>query len=136
MATSYLHRVLLVVPSGRRTTFNTWIRGNLDPDGGDWLTTGLSSSGGTPFSHFWACASLTNPQLRLLMGRLCTLAGISQPADWDAYTRQQKKQRFLNQRAAIRSATGIWVDMMENDGVWNNPEDSLNTVGVRRPGLQ
>lgn len=131
MATQYIHRVLIICPLARRAAFNTWIKANLDLIGGDWFDVGLSASGNTPAQGFWAFAALTNSELKQLMQRLCTLASITPDANWDTFTRQQKKQWLLDQRAPIRTATGIRILPMDNDGVWDDPLTELAAAGLQ-----
>lgn len=133
MPTQYLHRLLFVVPAASVTAFNTWIRNNLDASGGDWLVANLSASGSAPFSHGWCCFAATIPELKKVMQRLCTLASITPPADWDTKTKAQKKQWLVDQRQPIQTATGIRVHEMNNDGVWDNVQLALTAMGLQTP---
>ena len=123
--------MLAVVPVARVVAFNSWLKTNIDPGGGDWLTPSLSATGTAPATFAWFSAALTPAQLKLLMIRLCALSGIVQPAGRDGWTRQQRKQWLLDQRAAIRTATGIWVAPQDNDGQWDNPQDALTFLGLQ-----
>ena len=130
--TNYIFRCLIVCPAANRAAFNTWILNNLDPTGGDWFVASLSAAGnvGDTPTHYWCNAALTAAEFKKLMQRLCTLASITAPADWDTMTRQEKKRWLLGQRAAIRTATGIRVLPMDNDGVWDSPQDELAAAGL------
>jgi len=132
MPTQHLHRVILIVPATTIATFNTWVRNNLDPSGGDWITANLSATGSAPFTHGWCCAALTVPQLKKLAQRLCTFAGLTLPGDWDTLTKQQQKQWFADQRPAIFAATGIRVQSADNDGAWDDPAAALTAMGLQR----
>lgn len=131
MATNYLHRVLLIIPAARINGINAYIKAQVDPAGGDWFTANLSASGSAPATHAWCNAALTDVMGRKLLLRLVQQASIPEPADWDTKTRQQKKQWLLDQRATVRSRTGVWVVPMHNDDVWDDPAEALTVMGLQ-----
>ena len=71
------------------------------------------------------------------MQRLCNMADIPSPANWDDMSRQQKKQWMFDQRQEIRQQTGVWIVPSDNDGVWDNPADVFAAVGLQviRPSM-
>lgn len=132
MATNHLHRLLCLVPAARQVAVNAWVAANIDPPpAGPWFTVALSATGAAPATHYWCCSALTAAELKRWMMRLCALAGIGEPAGWDGWTRVQRKQWFLDQRAAIRTATGIRVMLADNDGVWDSPQEALQAAGLQ-----
>jgi hypothetical protein len=130
MPTQHLYRVLAVVPAARVAALNSWLKANLDAGGGDWLTPSLSATGDAPFTHAWFSAALTAAEFKLVMQRLCTLASVTPPADWDQLTRAERKAWLLSQRPAINAATGVYVQAMDGDGVWDLPGDALAAKGL------
>lgn len=126
MATQHLHRLVVIIPAAHRTALNNFFATQLD-EGGDAFTIWLNASGSNQdaITHYWNNRSYTPAELKKLMQRLCNLANITPPADWDTMTKQQRKQWLLDQRQAVRDATGIWVMAADNDGQWDNPQDGL-----------
>lgn len=126
MATQKLHRLVIITPAARRAAINTFFATQLD-EGGDAFTVGLNASGSQDdaITHYWNNRSYTPQELKKLMQRLCNLANILPPADWDTITRQQRKQWLLNQRQTIRNATGIWIMVADNDKQWDDPNGGL-----------
>jgi hypothetical protein len=132
MATNFIHRIILVVPAARVAAFNTWVRNNLDAAGADWLAASLSVLGSAPATHALCNAALVPADCLKVLRRLCTLAAVTPPADFDTYTRAQKKQWVVDSRAAIRAATGIRVFLADNDGAWDSVGDVLSAAGLQR----
>lgn len=132
MATQHHYRVLLVVPAGRASAFNQWVKANLDPAGGDWITARLSASGEAPFTHGWCSAALTAPEFKLLMERLCAITSITPPADWDERAAGSRIQWLKEQRVPIFTGVGIHIQVMRNDEAWDDPSDALAAVTLTR----
>lgn len=130
MPTTHLVRLIIVVPLNRRAAMLTWWRANIDA--GEVLDVGLNASGNGPATHFWLNTSLTLPDLKKIALRLLNLASIAPPTDWESMTWQQRKQWLLDQRQAIRTATGIRIRLADNDGFWDRPEDELSSAGLKR----
>jgi hypothetical protein len=70
------------------------------------------------------------------MVRLCQVSGITQPAQWDTRNRAQKRQWLLSNRAAIRTAIGVWIGHTDNDQAWERFDDHLETMGLKRKQVQ
>jgi hypothetical protein len=130
MPTDRIHRFVLVVPQARVGSFNTWIKTNIDPAGGDWLIVPLSPGGQAPATHAWAGFSATDDQARKLIIRLCQMANIAQPAGWDTMSRKQKIQWVASQRGAIYAALGVWIEPADNECDWPDPQAILLGVGL------
>lgn len=131
MATQHMVRLMALVPAARQNAINTWIHNNLDPNGGNWLTAGLSATSNAPATHYIFNAALTVPQFTQIANQLLTLASISLPADWNTRNITQKFSWFQSQYAGIRSATGIRLRVFRNDGAWDNPQDELTAAGLK-----
>lgn len=128
----YFHRVILLVPAAKQATVNSWVQANLDSAGGPWFSAGLSPSGNAPATYYWCSVGLTGPQLVALLRKLCQLASLTPPADFDSYTRQQQAAWVLSQQSTIYSATGLWIDRCDNDGLdWDDPAGALAVVGLQ-----
>lgn len=131
MPTQHLHRLTIIVPAARCAALNAWIKANVDTTGGDWFTPSLSATGNEPATHAACGVALTEAEGKKLLGRLAAASGISQPANWDTMTRQQKKQWLMDQKAAIRSAIGVLVVGMENGGEWIPSKDSRTEMALK-----
>jgi hypothetical protein len=131
MATQHEYRFLAIVPAASIAQFNTWLRNNIDPAGGDWLVANLSATGLAPATHGWFSAALTPAQMKQVALRLCTLASVTPPADWDTMTRAQRKAWLIGARAAINTAIGVWIQPSDNDGDWDNPAAALAAKGLQ-----
>jgi hypothetical protein len=132
MPTDRIHRFVLVVPQARVSAFNTWIKANIDPGGGDWLIVPLSPGGQAPATHAWAGFSATDDQARKLIIRLCQMANIAQPAGWDTMSRKQKIQWVASQSPNIFAAIGVWIEPADNEGDWPDPAGVLLRLGLLR----
>lgn len=132
MATAHEHRLLLIAPVARRAALNTWFAANVDSEGGaQTFAVGLSPAGQPPATHYWCSGAWTDQQLRLILQRLCVLAGIAFPADWTTRTKAQKLSWLAGQRDAIRVATGIRVVRDDGDGAWSSPHSERGAAGLQ-----
>lgn len=131
MATQHIYRLIFLIPANARNATLVWWRANIDP--AETFGAGLNvGGGGGAATHYWLCAALTAAELKRIALRLCTLSGITPPADWDTMNRGQRKQWLLGQRPAIRTATGIRIRLSDNDGVWDAPDEELAQAGLKR----
>lgn len=135
MATQQIYRIHAIVPTALCAGLNADIKANIDPTGGDWLIPSLSATGDPPYTHAHCSAALTAPQLKKMAGKLLSLASIPLVADFDTKTKAQKLAWLLSQRTAVDAAIGISVNPMGNDGVWSNPQVSLDQKGLKTPTL-
>lgn len=131
MATTYLHRLHVIIPAARCAAVNAWCKANLNPEGGDWFTPSLSADGNEPYTHAECSVALTNSELKLLLAQLLSMASASLPANWDSRTRAQKKAWLLAARDAFDVQTGIYLTPSDNDGVWEEPEEARTHKGVQ-----
>lgn len=139
MATQHLHRLFICVPSSLRDGANTWIRNNLNPSGGDWLTVPISATGNLP-ATYWGCdAALTSAQLKALVIRLLQFSGVSLPAAWDSWTLAQKRT-WLRDTLPVKlwtqapAGSKIGVLYVSNDGDWSDHtvDNALEQVNLQR----
>ena len=133
--TQFQHRLLIIVPVARQAAFNTWWAVNIDTVGaGDkTFTTSLNASGleADPPTHYWACMSLTSAELKKVVLRLLQLAGITPPADWDTFTRDEKRDWLRGQIPAIRTAIGVRLLVDDNDRQWDDYSAVLGRAGLK-----
>lgn len=133
--TTRIHRLVVFITALRQVDFNTWWSQNIDTEGAGHrtFTVPLNGSGdNTPPTHYWCSTSLTSQQLRRVLARLCNLANIEFPVNWNALTRTEQLQWLATQRPAIRAAIGVWIVRSDNDGIWEDPEQALATMAVKR----
>lgn len=100
-------------PQADKNSLNNWFRNNVDPGGGDWLDINLSATGNNPFTHCGCSSVVTERDATRFLRRLFTLASLTPPADFDAYTRKQKAAYFLSQAAAVKAAIGVAVTVSD-----------------------
>lgn len=133
MATAHQYRILFVIPAASRVSFNTWIRNNLNPEGGDWFGgLGLSPSGNLPATHFWCSAAFTGQEAQVVVLRLCTMSGVPIDPNWDNMNKAQKIAWVQDNRAAIRAGTGnLRVRMMNNEADWDDSMAELTAAGLK-----
>lgn len=132
MTTLHLHRFTCIVPAARVNALNSWIANNLDSTGSNWLVLRLDTVNGDMMTHAWFSAAFTNGEFKKVAMRLCNLANIDLPANWDSLTRNQKKAWLISQRATIRTNTGIYFQSSDGDGVWDSPDDALSATNLQR----
>jgi hypothetical protein len=131
MATTHEYRFLAIVPVASIGSFNTWLRNNIDPTGGDWLVANLSATGAAPATHGWFSAALTPAQMKQVALRLCQLASVTPPADWDTMTGAQRRAWLVGARAAINTTIGVWIQPSDNGGSWDSPALALAAKGLQ-----
>lgn len=131
--TNFSERIVIILPVARVASFSVFWKNNIDPNDDCTTWPALNATGDdAAATHVWCCTSLTLVEIRKLMVRLCLASGITQPAAWDSWTRAQKRQWLLSNRAAIRTAIGVWIGRSDNDGTWEKFDDHLATMGLKR----
>jgi hypothetical protein len=134
MATTYAHRVIILIPVARRAAMVTWWNANMDAgEGSNTWTVGLNASGNpaNPITHYWVSAAMLPVELARLLNRLCTLAGLIAP-DWANLTRQELLDWLTINLPIIRTTTGIAVVRDDNDTDWSRAETLLENLGLQR----
>ena len=131
MTTRHLHRLHIICPLARVAAVNSWLKANLDPEGEDWLTPNLSATGDPPYTHAECSAALTNAEIKLLLGEIARIASRSLPADWDTRTRAQKKAWLATARDTLNTGSGIYLNLSDNDGAWDDAAVARATKGVQ-----
>ena len=135
MATAYPQRLLCIVPDARKAALVAWWNANIEPgQGANTLAVPLSATGSLPATHWWFSGAFTVPELRQIIVRLCSLAGITPPtvAQYNNSTNEQRRQWIRNAREDIYAATGIAVTPDDNEGPWADPDEVLAVLGLQR----
>ena len=104
MATRHLHRVLIVTNNARKAALTTWWVNNIDPNGATTFDQGLSATGSAPATRWWACAALTNAQVRAVLNRWYATASMT-PPEWNSLTRAQIRTRLATDRVGGHDPT-------------------------------
>jgi len=131
MPTQLIRRVLFLVPDARKAAMVTWWMANVDASDTNLLSVGLSATGSAPATHWAACAALTDVQFKKVMQRLCNLASITPPANWDSMTRTEKRDWLRSQIVPIWQRAGIGIRVDDNDGTWDDYRAAVATAGLR-----
>ncbi len=133
MPTQHLFRLLIGIRAADKAGYETWWKANVDTaPGGGTFSVGLSATGAAPATHYVACMALTAAQLRLIVIRLCTLAGVSFPGNWNLLTRAQKRDWLRSQIPALKSAANIKALVCDdNDGAWDDYSARILGAGVK-----
>lgn len=131
MATQLIRRVLFLVPDARKNALVTWWLANVDATDINLLSVGLSTTGNAPATHWASCAALTDIQFKKVMQRLCNLASITPPANWDSMTRDEKRDWLRSQITPIRQSTGIGIRVDDNDNGWDDYQAAITAAGLR-----
>jgi hypothetical protein len=135
MATTNIHRVLMLIPAARQAAIQSWWTTNVDPnDNGQTWNVGLSADGQAPASFYWASAALTDADLIALVRRLALLAGITVPTAGSLATKQAKLDWLTANMPTITANTGIRLRRADQDGSWGSVEDELAAAGLQRVG--
>lgn len=133
MPTNFIARILWAIPAANQAAYNNWVQANLDPDGGDrTFTVGLSPTGTAPATFYVSCGAYTLAELKKIVQRLCQLAGISVPANYDDMTRAEKRVWFRSQIPTIKAQTGIRALLLDdNDGDWSDYQAQIAAAGLK-----
>ena len=133
MATNYTSRLVVIVPVGSVAAVGTWWQANIDAN--DDLTTWptLSATGSNPATHRWCSVALTDAQLRAVLVKVCQLANVTPPSvgTWNGWTRAQKRAWLASTRDSLYANTGIWLDVSDNDGDWDDSQAERTGKGLQ-----
>jgi hypothetical protein len=136
--TSFLHRLILIVPVAKVPAVVAWLVANVDtltdPDLGPPLNpSGLATD---PVTHRWCDGSFDDADCKAILLKLCQLASITPPtvAQWNGWTQAQKIAWLKSVQAAILSGFGAYVTLADNTGVWDDPDAALAVLGLQRMG--
>lgn len=127
------HRLIIVAPSPKAVVIATWMNANLGldtvPAG---LGPGLSTTGSAPVTYNWCCIALDDSQAKAVLARLCTLAGVAQPtaAQWNNATNAQRRTWWNSVRSTVWTNYGVWVQLADNGGQWDDPHAVLTLRGL------
>lgn len=129
-------RILLVVPVARVNAVVNWFSANIAPG---YLPAnigpGLNATGnpGDAITHRWCGGGLSDADTKKVILQMCDLAGVTRPtaAQWDNATKAQRRTWLLSVQAAIRAGFGIFVVLMDHKGNWDNPQDTLASMGLK-----
>lgn len=137
METEYVCRLILAVPAGAKATaIVNWLNANIGASTvPDTLGPGLNATGlaADPAAYCWCNVALTEPQAKQTLARLCTLASRPTPTtgQWDNATAGQRRAWWNSVRAAVLSGYGVWCQLADNDGVWDDPAALLSLRGLK-----
>ncbi len=135
MPTAYQHRIVLLIPTSARAPTVTWWNANIDPgQGAATWSGGLNPTGNLadPVTHYWVSTAMTIGDLAKLVARLCNVAGLTAPANWQTMTRQEQFGWFQINLPVIYTNTGIAAVRDDNDGDWRRANDLLDQLGLKR----
>jgi hypothetical protein len=124
VVTAHVWRLVIVVPVEQVASVVTWMTNNLGanvvPPG---LGPSLNGSGQAldPETHRWCCLALTDAQGRLVLARLCAIAGVATPtpAQWNGWVPSERRQWWNQVRAAVYANSGIAGALWANEGEWD-----------------
>jgi hypothetical protein len=135
MSTQFQHRILLIVPIAKVPAVVSWLQANVDPTCPNNLGPALNATGlaSDPASHAWQSAAWTDAQCKALMAKLCQLAGVTPPTalQWGGWTGAQKRSWLAGVRAALRTGFGVYVQLSDGPGQWDDPADALAAMGLK-----
>jgi hypothetical protein len=136
MATAFQHRIVLIVPAAKVAAVVSWFQANIGPasvpaDLGPALN--ASGSAADPVTHRWSSGAWSDDDGRRILFRLCQLAGVATPtlAQWQGWTRAEKRAWLLSVRDAILAGYGVYVQLSPGDGNWDRAGDALAVLGLR-----
>ena len=134
MHTQFIRRLFVVIPNASKASFNTWWANNIDTGGaGDkTFSIPLSATGNLPATYWGACTALTDAQFKTAAQRLCTLANITFPANWESMTRNEKRDWLRSQIVPIWQAIGVGIRVDDNDATWSDYDAALASVNLKR----
>jgi hypothetical protein len=133
--TNYVHRILIIAREDRVAGIVTWFQNNLGatsvPSN---LGPGLSPTGSNPATYRWMCGSYTNLECREIIKRMCVVASVTPPtnAQWAGWTGAQQREFLAGVRNTIWSNFNVWVQLADNENVWDNVEAALTARGMQR----
>jgi hypothetical protein len=138
MSTNHEHRILLIVPLNRVAAVVSWLVANVDPTCPANLGPGLCAAGDATktVTHRWQSAAWSDPDARQLLGRLCQLASITPPTlqTWNGWTGAQKRSWLASVRNAIRTNYGVYIQLSDGPGAWDDPTAALAALGLQTAG--
>jgi hypothetical protein len=136
VATLYVHRLILIVPTAKVAAVVTWFQANVGANAVDaQLGPGLNASGlaADPVTYRWCCGSYTDAECKAILAKLCQLAAVTPPTNvqWNGWTGAQKRSWLLSVQAAILSGYGAYVTLADNTGAWDDPAAALTALGLK-----
>lgn len=134
-STAHVHRLIVVLPQAAYAGVFSWWAANVDPsdNGSAWPTLNASGLMSDPETHRWANVALNEQKGRQIIARVCQLAGVTPPtlAQWNGWTKQQKYAWLSATRNALYAATGIWLDLADNETAWDIPTAVLGPLNLK-----
>lgn len=131
MPTDYTERLFIIIPDARKTVVTNWWVANVDPAGANTFSVGLSASGQLPATHWAACVAFPRVNLRKVLVRLATMAGIANPDGWENWTQVQRVQWIADNRTTIQNATGIRIWRSDNEAGWDDYRGLITAAGLK-----
>lgn len=128
--TDYLFRVLLIVPSARKSGLDAFIVEEFDDE--EWLVVDLSATGTAPATHYATCFACTMSDTFKWADRLATDGGVPLPPEFSGYTADQRIGFIAAARGTLKQNTGVIVYVCRNDQQWFDVEQILQQEGLVR----
>jgi hypothetical protein len=130
--TNHIHRLIVVIPAAQFAAVGQWWQSVIDP--ADDLSTwpALSPTGQLPETHRCGNMAFVPQQLRSTVAKVCQLAGITPPAlaTWNGWTPIQQRAWLTATRNQFYDQTGIWLDLADNTGDWDDPVGIFANLGL------
>jgi hypothetical protein len=132
----YPHRLLIICPIGAKlAAVVKWFQNNIDPNAvdvnlGPALYT-LGDATKTP-TFRWCCGCFNDVECKAILVKLCQLAAVAVPtaAQWNNATPTQRRNWWNSVRNNIWTNYGVWCQMADNLGNWDDPVAALNLRGL------
>jgi hypothetical protein len=141
MPTSYVHRLLLIVPVAKVPAVVTWFQANVSIAGctqavdvaANWP--GLNATGlvADPVTHRWCSGSWIDTDCKAILLKCCQLASVTPPTapQWAGWTRPQKISWLQSVQAGLLSGYGIGVWLSNNEGPWDDAVNAAASMGLQ-----
>jgi hypothetical protein len=138
VATTFQHRILLIVPVAKVPAVTTWLIANVDATCPADLGPGLNPSGllADPVMHRWQSAAWTDAQCKAILAKICALASVTPPTapQWAGWTGTQKRAWLAGVRAALLAGYGVYIQLSDGPGIWDRSSDALVAMGLKTIG--
>lgn len=133
--TRYLFRLVVICPAAKLAAVGAWWKANLDvnDDASTWPLLNPSGDPAQAATHSWCSVALKDSQARALLAKVCQLATVTPPTlgTWNGWTFAQKAAWLAGVRQQLFTNTGVWLDLCDNTGDWNDPTAALAQVAVK-----
>lgn len=93
---------------------------------------GGSDPGTPPATYRWCNGSFTDAECKAILLKLCQLASVTPPtnAQWNGWTRPEKRTWLISVRNTIWTNYSVWVTLADNEGAWDNAQAEAQSRGL------